>query len=284
MIKQAPSIGRILVMVGFALSVFAMLLFLWVSFGGGLPLRPKGYQVHVAFPEATQLAEEAEVRISGVRVGRVKSKEPDPRTGLTDTTLEIEPRFAPIPRDARAILRQKTLLGETYVELTPGHRSAGFVPDGGRLPRGNVGQTVELDEILRTLDPETRRAFQTWLDQQGRAVENRGPDINAALASLAPFADKTDEVLAILRREEAATRQLVRDTGEVFDALSERSGQLRGLIANSNKVFETTARRDRQLEEAIRAFPTFLDESRVTVERLSRFARDTDPLVNQLRP
>jgi len=283
-IKQAPSIGRILVMVGFALSVFAMLLFLWVSFGGGLPLRPKGYQVHVAFPEATQLAEEAEVRISGVRVGRVKSKEPDPRTGLTDTTLEIEPRFAPIPRDARAILRQKTLLGETYVELTPGHRSAGFVPDGGRLPRGNVGQTVELDEILRTLDPETRRAFQTWLDQQGRAVENRGPDINAALASLAPFADKTDEVLAILRREEAATRQLVRDTGEVFDALSERSGQLRGLIANSNKVFETTARRDRQLEEAIRAFPTFLDESRVTVERLSRFARDTDPLVNQLRP
>lgn len=284
MIKQAPSIGRILVMFGFALSCFGILLFLWVSFGGELPLRPKGYRVHVAFPEATQLVEEAEVRISGVRVGRVKSKEPDPRTGLTDTTIEIEPRFAPIPRDARAILRQKTLMGETYVELTPGHRSAGFVPDGGRLPRGQVAPTVELDEILRTLDPRTRRALQVWLDQQGRAVERRGSDINTALASLAPFADKTDEVLAILRREEAATRGLVRDTGAVFEALSERSGQLRGLVSNSNRVFATTARRDRQLEEAIRAFPTFLDESRVTVERLSRFARDTNPLVTQLRP
>ena len=59
MIKQAPSLGRILTMVAFSLSCFGIVLFLWLSFGGSVPLRPKGYQVEVAFPEATQLAQRA---------------------------------------------------------------------------------------------------------------------------------------------------------------------------------------------------------------------------------
>ena len=119
-IKQAPSFGRILTMVAFALSCFGILLFLWLSFGGSVPLRPEGYRVNVSFPEATQLSKEAEVRISGVKVGKVRKVEPNEETGLTATVLELESRYAPIPSDTRAILRQKTLLGETYVELTPG--------------------------------------------------------------------------------------------------------------------------------------------------------------------
>ena len=120
MIKQSPGVGRILTMVAFALSCFGILIFLWLNFGGSVPLRPEGYRITVNFPEATQLANEADVRISGVRVGRVKSVEPDERSGLTAAELEIEARYAPLPKDTRAILRQKSLLGETYVELSPG--------------------------------------------------------------------------------------------------------------------------------------------------------------------
>ena len=129
MIKQTPSFGRIFAMVAFGLSCFGILVFLWLNFGGSVPLQPKGYRVTVGFPEATQLAQEADVRISGVRVGRVKKKVANPQTGLTDTEIEIDARYAPIPKDTRAILRQKTLLGETYVELSPGHRAGG---QGGR--------------------------------------------------------------------------------------------------------------------------------------------------------
>ena len=125
MIKQTPSLGRILTMVAFGLSCFGILIFLWLNFGGSVPLKPQGYRVTVQFPEATQLAQEADVRISGVRVGRVKQKQPNEQTGLTETVLEIEARYAPIPADSRAMLRQKTLLGETYVELTPGTVGSG---------------------------------------------------------------------------------------------------------------------------------------------------------------
>src|ERR671936_2683948 len=103
--KQAPSLGRILVMVGFALSCFGLLLFLWLAFGGPIPLKPKGYRFEVSFKEAGQLAQEADVRISGVSVGKVKAIEADKRTGSSDATIELDSRYAPIPKDTKAILR-----------------------------------------------------------------------------------------------------------------------------------------------------------------------------------
>ncbi len=71
--KVAPSFGRVLVMALFALSCFGLLLFLWLAFGGSTPLKPKGYRFTVPFPQAGQLAQEADVRISDVSVGKVKS-------------------------------------------------------------------------------------------------------------------------------------------------------------------------------------------------------------------
>ena len=143
---------------------------------------------------------------------------------------------------------------------------------------------MELDEILRAFTPETRRQFSVWLDQQGLAVGDNAEAINDALGLLTPFAEQTDEVLKVLNHQSAETRALVRDTGEVFDALTQRQGQLRELIVNSNRVWETTARRDAELADTFRVLPTFLREGRTTTRRLTEFAQDTNPLIDQLRP
>src|SRR5918999_2538197 len=214
--KAAPSFGRIAVMVAFALSCFGLLLFLWLAFGGSIPLKPKGYRVNASFQEASQLAAEADVRISGVPVGKVKAIENDPRTGRSTVTMELEPKYSPLPSDAHGRLRQKTLLGETYVELTPGTERAEKVPEGGRLPEANVSETVELDEILRTFDPDTRAAFQEWTQTQAEAISGHGRDVNDALGNLGPFAEDAAELVDILNRQEAAVSQLVSNTGVVF--------------------------------------------------------------------
>jgi phospholipid/cholesterol/gamma-HCH transport system substrate-binding protein len=282
--KAAPSFGRVAVMAGFALSCFGLLLFLWIAFGGHVPLKPKGYRITASFAEATQLAREADVRISGVPVGKVKLIESDKRSGRSNVEMQIESRYAPLPSDARAILRQKTLLGETYVELTPGTKNARPIPEGGTLASANVSPTVELDEIYRAFDPRTRDAFQVWMQTQAQAIDGHGRDINDALGNLGPFAEDASVAVDILNRQEAAVQRLIKNTGVVFAALTERDGQLRDLIENSNRVFETTAARDRELQETFTALPTFQRESRETFARLDEFARDTDPLVDQLRP
>jgi phospholipid/cholesterol/gamma-HCH transport system substrate-binding protein len=282
--KQVPSLGKILIMVGFALSCFGLLLFLWLAFGGPTPLKPKGYRFKVSFGEATQLAHEADVRISGVPVGKVKDIRTNSKTGRSDATIELQPEYAPLPADARATLRQKTLLGETYVELTPGTPNGKPVPDNGRLATGHVAPTVELDEILRTFDPKTRVAFQDWIQTQAQSINGRGQDLNDALGNLAPFAEDTTKVLQILNAQKTGVRQLVRNTGEVFTALSERDGQLAGLITNSNRVFATTAARDAELQATFKALPTFEKESSTTLKRLSQFSANANPVVTDLRP
>ncbi|HSI79704.1 MAG TPA: MlaD family protein [Solirubrobacterales bacterium] len=280
---KAPTIGRILVAVGFAISCFAIALFLWLAFGGPIPLQPEGYRFKASFDEATQLSVESDVRISGVSVGTVKRVDLDSE-GRAEATIELEGRYAPIPADTRGTLRQKTLLGETYVELTPGSEEAGMLEEGGTLPVTQISDMVQLDEIFRTFDPRTRAAFQAWMQGQAAALRGRGEDLSVAIASLEPFAAEATRILRVLDTQDRAVRRLVRGGGEVFGALSERRGQLRGLIENAATVFDTTARRNDELAAAFVAFPTFLRESRATLARLERFAADTDPLVTQLRP
>jgi phospholipid/cholesterol/gamma-HCH transport system substrate-binding protein len=114
-IKQAPGIGRLVAMALFTLSVFGLLIFLWIAFGGAIPLSPKGYRFTVHMPEAASLAEQADVRMAGVNVGKVKSKGLDENAARTVVEIELDDAYAPLPREARAILRQTTLLGDTYV-------------------------------------------------------------------------------------------------------------------------------------------------------------------------
>ena len=285
---RPPTPVQLLVAVAFAISCFGLLLFLWLAFGGPTPLKPESYRVNVPFNEAAQLALESDVRISGVSVGRVKTIDLNDE-GRAQAELEIDERYAPIPSNTRAILRQKTLLGETYVELTPGDEDQSPLPkdplpEGGSLPAVQVSDAVQLDEIFRTFDEPTRAAFQAWQQEASVALRHRGADLSAAIGNLGPFASDLDRLLRILDSQRIATREFVRDTGEVFTALSERRGQLRGLIENSERVFTTTAERNEALQDTFVALPTFLDEQRLTLDRLGRFATDTNPLITQLRP
>ena len=75
--------GASSVISGFSLSCFGLLLFLWLAFGGPIPLKPKGYRVKIAFSDATTLAEQADVRTAGVSIGKVVSKELDPAGNRT---------------------------------------------------------------------------------------------------------------------------------------------------------------------------------------------------------
>src|SRR5207253_3944658 len=119
---------------------------------------------------------------------------------------------------------------------------------------------------------------------QGRVFETHGQDLNDALGNLTPFADDFSSLLQVLNENKTDVRRLIRNTGSVFGALTERQGQLRDLVVNSNRVFETTARRNKELAETFRVLPTFLQESRKTLIATTAFAKNTNPLVTQLRP
>lgn len=281
---SAPTPGRILVISAFALTCFGLLLFLWLAFGGAIPLKPEGYRVKVAFTDATTLADQADVRIAGVSVGKVVKKELAPGGNQTLTTIELENRYAPLKADARAILRQKTLLGETYVELTPGDREAAAIKEGGRLSDGRVKQAVEFDEFLEVFDKPTRKAFQEWQASIVKAGTGRGRDLSDALGNLPVFTENAQSVVDVLNDRRTALRDLVKNGGRTLEQVTRDEAALSTLVQRNTELFGELSGQREALASSIKILPTFLDETKQTLSRLRTFSVNTEPLIRDLDP
>ena len=281
---EGPTPGRIIVIAGFALTCFGLLLFLWLAFGGAIPLKPQGYRVQVAFTDAATLADQADVRTAGVRIGKVVEKELAPGGGKLLTTIELDAKYAPMKVDARAILRQKTLLGETYVEVTTGSRGAPDIEEGARLPDGQVRAAVEFDELFSIFDEDTRKAFRQWQASAARAGAGRGRDLNDALGNLPVFAENAEDVVSVLDSRREALRDLVRNTGRTFEQLTDDEQALTTFVQRNTELFDELAERREALADSIRILPTFLAETKTTLRRVRTFAVDTEPLIRDLDP
>jgi phospholipid/cholesterol/gamma-HCH transport system substrate-binding protein len=259
----SPPISRVITMVLFALSCVGLLLFLWLSFGGTIPLGAQGYRINVSFPDAQDLATQSDVRIAGVNVGKVVSTELDPKGNRTMATLQIQTQYEPIRENTHAILRTKTILGETYVQLIPGTGKAAPIPDGGTLPRGQVQSEVQLSDIYNAFDPTTRHAFQVWQQQLAKAISGN------------------DQVLDV---QHEVVVSLVQNGGTVFGSLGANQTALRNLITSAETTFATTAANNNKLAQTFQVFPTFLNETKATMAKLQAFSVNTDPLIKELNP
>ncbi len=281
--KRAPTLANILVIILFVLSCFGLLMFLWESFGGPLPLKPKGYRVTVAFPRTLALAEQSDVRISGVNVGHVISLHLG-KDGRTHATIEIAGKYAPLRANMHAILRQKTLLGETYVQLIPEAQSGPYLGDGKQLADSQVERSVTLDDILSAFDPKTRRDFQVWLQAVSEGLKGRGEDVNASFAKLEPFVEHANKLVSILASQEGAVQELVHNTGVVFNALASRDHQLEGFIANGERVFHAAAEGSQAFARAFRELPPFEKNSRQALKELDSLAAVASPYFDEFKP
>jgi ABC-type transporter Mla subunit MlaD len=229
---------------------------------------------------------------------------------VAEAEIELEPQYAPISTDARAILRQKTVVGETFVEITAGTEPGADggallasvshgeavdlpegaepagepLPDGGSLGVQRTQEAVQIDEIFNALDEETRLAYQRWQQSAAVAIRERKLDLNDALGNLAPYITDASDTLDILAEQETALRGLIRDAGITFEALSERRGELTAAIRGQKNTFEGLAAEDEALAETFRVLPTFQRETRATLERMDAFRQDANPLIRNMIP
>jgi virulence factor Mce-like protein len=280
--KRAPTLGNIFVIILFALSCFGLLLFLWESFGGPLPLKPKGYRFSVSFPRTLVLSEQSDVRISGVDVGHVVGLKLN-KTGTTDAEIEIDSKYAPIRANTHAILRVKTLLGETYVQLLPRGQTGPAIPDNGHLADANVERTVTLDDILASLDKQTRQYFRVWQQSVAVGINGRGEQINSDFAVLEPFVEHTNKLLRILASQEGALRAVVKNTGVVFDALASRDHQLESMIVHGERTFHAAAEASAAFAQAFRELPPFERNSEKALQETDKFAAVANPYFEEFQ-
>ncbi len=130
--------------------------------------------------------------------------------------MQIGQQYAPIPADTRAILRQKTLLGEAYVELSAGNRGGRSLPDGGTLPRSHVASTQQLDQLLGAFGQPTRQDLNRFLSGSSTVLAGRAEELSGALGNLDPAVADLGEVTASLDAQRGQLAELLRGSASVL--------------------------------------------------------------------
>ena len=272
-------------MVVFALSCFGLLLFLWLSFGGPIPLKPKGYRVQVAFPEATPLGLEADVRVAGVSVGKVRQKTLDHGTQPHARDARDRPQVRaaahrragdPAPEDAARRDLRRADAGHGAEEDPRGRAAARRAgQEDGRARRDlPLARPADARGVPR-LAAGPREG-----DQRPRAgLQRRARHAARASPTTAPTSSRcsTPQQGAVTAARQEHRRHVRRaDRERAAAAQPDHVGRARSSTA--------TASQQDNLAETIRIFPTFLDESKATLARLQTFSTNTQPLVHDLIP
>lgn len=257
----------------------AIFLYLYVAAGGNLRLSAP-YQAKVTVPTAFQLVQNGDVRRAGVKVGVVTDITSVGDNGLV--SIEIDDEHAPLYKDATVKVRTKTLVGENYLDIDPGTPKAGELPDGGTLPLEQAEEAVQLDQILTSLDKETREDVQRNLDTLGPGVEGRGEALNRLWAAARPTARDGGAVMRILAGQRRELAALVEDAGETMQAFGDRGEQVRTLARQAKRTAIAAADRDDEFRTAFRELGPTLRQAKTSVTRLGGFAQRSTPVVSRL--
>jgi phospholipid/cholesterol/gamma-HCH transport system substrate-binding protein len=249
------------------------------------------------------------VTIAGVQVGQVGGVRL--AGGRAVVTMNIFRQYAPIYRDATVLLRPRTPLKDMYLALDPGTKAAGAVPNGGLLPVSATAPDIDLDQILSSLDADTRSYLLLLLSGGAQAFRDpssaadpvsRAPDGAAgrndsaapspgAVADLqgtfkrfAPLDRDTRQFATLLARRSSNLRAAIHNLQRVATALGRVDGQLASLIVASNTNFAAISSQDANLEAGLSLLPGTLTQTNTTLGKVKAFAAQLGPALSQLLP
>lgn len=253
---------------------------LWVNMGGRLPFGiTGGYEVTAHLSDAQNLVYDSDVRIAGVRVGKIRGLSED--DGVVRATMEIRGDAHPLHEGATVRLRPKTLIEETYIEVVDGTGKA--LPDGAVLPAAAEQPTVQIDDLLNALDPPTRDALTSLATRLGEATAGHGTDLDATLAGLAAVAREGHGPLDVLAAQSEDLQGLVAETAALLAALDTGEGQLARFVTAANRMSGAVAGRADKVEAAMRLLPGVLGEAEAAGAPLRQLSGALAPLAAPLR-
>jgi len=285
MTKVSNPVPKIIIILLLLLGAGVILAYYYVAAGGTLPFSGHQYTITAEVQDPQALLKHADVRAAGVKVGSVSniSNQVIGEDTVTMVQMQLNGSIAPVYRDATVLIRQKTLVGENYVEITRGHPSAGRVPDGGTLGLSQDLESVPLDEILNALDPAVRSELRVDLRSLGAGLHHEGEHLNEFLGELQPTIYNGGVVFNVLNAQRSQVADVVAQTGTVMRALANRTQDLRTLITAAAGTAQAVASRDTALEASLVQLPPTLEQARTSVATLAGFAGLASPVISNLR-
>ncbi len=240
------------------------------------------FTIHAMFESANGLQSGSLVRIAGVNVGTVDSVSPVPgcKAGTdqqktcqaAEVTMTISKDGLPLHANATFWIRPRIFLeGNFFVDVRPGSPSSPIVSTNHTFPISQGTEPVQLDQVLTSLQSDTRSNLQILLKQYGSAVKQAGPSYNASIPYWLPAYKYTSivthDALGI-RPDDLST--WINNMGTVAGAIDAHPQNLKSLITDFNSTAGTFARQNVALQNTVSQLPRTLAAAIPAFDALNR--------------
>ncbi|NYH78599.1 phospholipid/cholesterol/gamma-HCH transport system substrate-binding protein [Actinopolyspora biskrensis] len=231
---------------------------------------PRGYVVTVQLASSGGIFPNAEVTYRGVQVGRVGELELT-RDGV-EVPLDIEPSAPRIPTDVRAVVANRSVVGEQYVDLRPRSSDGPYLHDGSVVREQDTTTPLPVEDLLHNVDslvesvPED--SLRTVVDELGTAFEGNGDELQRVL-------DTADEFTAEAEAHLPQTKKLLADTTTVLGTQNDQASAVRSFSEDLRLVSE-------QLEKSDGDIRAILNRGTPAAEEVSGVLRRTGPKLSSL--
>ncbi|WP_326568081.1 MCE family protein [Amycolatopsis rhabdoformis] len=235
-----------------------------------LPVIGGGTTYSAEFSEAAGLTTDNDVRIAGVKVGKVSAIKLDGAS----VKVSFKVKDAWLGDKTSAAIKIKTLLGQKYLSLDP--QGVGTLNPGQPIPRDRTMSPYDVLDAFRglsqTVDDINTDQLAKSFDTITQTFANTPEDVKGALSGLSKLSDT-------IASRDSQLSNLLANTREVSQTLVDRDAEVQKLITDGNQLLDEISKR----EQAITAL---LQGSQELATQLQGLVDDNDkqldPVLTQL--
>lgn len=221
-----------------AISLAVIAALMTIAFkAGDLPIIGGGDTYYANFTEAGGLKANDEVRIAGVRVGKVRGVELDGDHVRVEFQVDEGADFGP---ETEAAIKVKTILGAMYLSLVP--KGQGQLEEGTEIPVERTSSPYDVVDVFEGLADRSERIdtgqLAQSLDTMAALTENTPEEFQAALKGVSALS-------ANLAARDEELNTLLGNLEKVSSVLGDRSDDIIGLMEDGDVLFRAlVARRE----------------------------------------
>lgn len=244
------------------------------------------YTVHAELPTGQALTpgQGQIVTVAGVKVGEIAKVRLRDGRALVDLSIDRDRLPGGVHRDATLLVRPRTPLQDMTIDVDPGSQDEPALSPRDVLGVERATPSVNLDEVLASLDQDTRAWVTTLVQAGGAALKDRGAALRAALKASAPTLEVTRRLTAVTRARRAELRGVVARLRELSGAVAREDEALGRLVSAASATFSAVASEDGALRRGLQKLPPTLRQASAALDELRPLARDGGPALQRLVP
>ncbi|EWM11142.1 MCE family protein [Kutzneria sp. 744] len=213
-------------------------------------LETPGYQISVQLSDSGGVFPNAEVSYRGVTVGRVNQLKLS--SAGVQAVLTIDAAAPQIPASAKAVVANRSAVGEQYIDLEPQDDKGPYLSQGSVIPQERTTLPPSPDQVLSNLDALVKSVpadkLKVVVDELDKTFTGTGPDLQKLL-------DASSSLTTEAAKNLPQTKALLSDGKTVLETQNKDAAAITSFAQSLNKVAAQLKGSDADIRSLISAAP-----------------------------